>query len=79
MDNYPSREQIEKWHNDPSNWKLGLFYFNKEDNRILVDKKPAWMGTTINFAHRQSYLVMLPAIGFFGFIVFMITKYGQSH
>ncbi len=74
MDNYPSQEQIKKWHNDPNNWKLGLFYFNKEDNRLLVDKKPDWMGTTFNFAHRKSYYILLAAACFFGFILYLITK-----
>ncbi len=71
MDNYPSKEQIEKWHNDPNNWKLGLFYFNKEDSRIMVSKKPEWMGITFNFANPKAYLAILAFAAFFGFIIYM--------
>lgn len=66
--------QFEKWHNDSNNWKLGLFYFNKEDNRIFVPKKVKYMGITINFANPKSYLAILFMVFFFGFIIFMINK-----
>jgi len=71
---YPSQEQIDKWHDDPSNWKWGLFYFNKEDHRIFVDKPIKWMGITFNFANPKSYLVLAACICFFGFILYMINK-----
>ena len=37
MENNKSAEQkkYEDWHNDPRNWKLGVFYYNKEDKRLL--------------------------------------------
>lgn len=44
---------------DPKNWKWGLFYVCKEDPRIIVPKRPAWTGRTLNFAHRKSYRVLL--------------------
>ena len=74
MDNYPSNEQIEKWHNDPTKWKLGLFYFNKEDSRVLVAKNPEWMGITVNFANPKTYLALLAFVFFFGFIIYMIEN-----
>jgi len=77
MDNYPSKENIEKWHNDPNNWKLGLFYFNKEDNRVFVDKNPRWAGITFNFANSKTYLALLAAVCFFGFILYMMDKNGN--
>lgn len=70
---YPSDEQIKKWHDDPNNWKWGLFYFNKADTRVLVDKRINWMGVTINFAHPKSYWFFIGMICFFGFIVLMIA------
>lgn len=67
-------EKQENWRKDPNNWKLGgLFYFNKDDNRILVDKPNPDYGTTFNFAHRKAYIFMLMIFLFFGFIIFMIT------
>lgn len=57
----PSKETLEKWHKDPKNWKLGLFYYNPEDKRLLPPKRIAWMGLTINFANTKSVLLF----GFF--------------
>lgn len=52
-----SYEQSEMWRKDPSNWKWGLFYFNREDKRILPPKRISWMGWTVNFANGYSVLV----------------------
>ncbi|MGV3697970.1 DUF5808 domain-containing protein [Flavobacterium sp.] len=69
------KELEENWRKDPKNWKLGgLFYCNKEDKRLLVDKPNPNYGTTLNFAHRKSYIFMLMIFLFFGFIIFMVTK-----
>jgi uncharacterized membrane protein len=38
----PSKETLDKWHKDPNNWTLGLFYYNKEDKRIFPPKE--WLG-----------------------------------
>ena len=59
----PSKETKEKWRNDPNNWKLGCFYFNKEDDRLFPPKKIAWMGWTINFANWKSILAFLLLFG----------------
>jgi uncharacterized membrane protein len=37
----PNKETLDKWHKDPNNWTLGLFYYNKED-RIFPPKE--WLG-----------------------------------
>jgi uncharacterized membrane protein len=47
-----------------SNWKLGFFYYNKNDKRMLVPKRFSAMGVTINFAH--------PVVVIF-FILFLIV------
>lgn len=62
MDN-PSQETLEKWHKDPNNWKWGLFYYNKEDKRLLAPKKIKWMGLTINFANRNSVFLFVLIMG----------------
>ena len=53
MDNEqkPSEETKRQWHQDPNNWIWGIFYYNKDDNRILPPKRIAWMGWTVNFAN----------------------------
>ncbi len=55
----PTKEQIEKWHNDPKNWKWGSIYYNPEDPRAWVDKRIKWMGWTINFANKKGQLIFI--------------------
>ncbi|MEO8794656.1 MAG: DUF5808 domain-containing protein [Daejeonella sp.] len=40
--------------NSPQNWKFGVFYFNKNDDRIIVPKRYAELGWTLNFAHKAA-------------------------
>jgi len=68
----PTKEQIEIWHNDPKNWKWGMFYNNPEDPRMLVDKRTKWMGSTINFAHNRAVL------GFFGALIGLLLLAGLT-
>lgn len=71
----PSKELHEEWAKNRKYWKLGgLFYFNREDDRLLVDKPNPNYGTTFNFAHKKSYLFLLLIFSFFGFIVYMVTR-----
>jgi hypothetical protein len=49
------------WAN-PQHWKLHLIYVCKSDPRIIVPKKPKWMGRTLNFAHTRAYVVLLLSI-----------------
>ena len=73
MESKPSKETLEKWSKDPNNWVWGIFYYNKEDQRLMPPKRIAWMGWTINFANYKSVLFMI-GIFFFVFIVSMIQK-----
>jgi len=68
MEKY-SQETLDKWNKDPKNWKWNLFYYNKEDNRLFVDKKISSHGATINFAHPKSYLFIIGIFCFFGFVI----------
>jgi uncharacterized membrane protein len=70
----PSKEILIDWQKNPKNWKLGLFYYNKEDKRLFIDKRNPNLGITMNFAKRESYLFFLMATIFFGFIMYMITS-----
>lgn len=60
--NKPSKETKDNWRKDPSNWVWGIFYFNKEDKRILPPKRIKEMGWTVNFANRNSVLLFLVVI-----------------
>ena len=70
----PSQDTLNNWNKNPKYWKLGLFYCNKEDDRLLVGKPNPIYGTTLNFAHKKSYLYLLLIFSFFGFIVYMATR-----
>ncbi|RYE24464.1 MAG: hypothetical protein EOP51_07310 [Sphingobacteriales bacterium] len=41
---------------------LGLFYFNRNDKRLLPPKRRPWMGWTINFANPWSILLFIAII-----------------
>lgn len=49
------------WEN-PDHWKWHLVYVCEKDPRVIVPKKPKWMGRTLNFAHPRSYLVLLVTV-----------------
>jgi uncharacterized membrane protein len=55
----PSEETKEKWQNDPNNWIWGIFYYNKEDKRLMPPKNIPFMGWTVNFANRNSVLLFV--------------------
>lgn len=66
----PNKETLEKWHQDPDNWKFDIFYFNKKDKRIFPPKRKAQFGWTINFANPLSILAIVAIIT----IAILITK-----
>jgi uncharacterized membrane protein len=70
----PSQETLERWSKDPNNWIWGIFYFNKEDKRMLPPKKNPMMGFTVNFANPKSVLFFIGALLFFAFILNSIIK-----
>lgn len=45
-------------HKKNSNWKLGIFYFNRNDSRLFVPKRIKILGWTINFANPLSYVIL---------------------
>ena len=51
----------ERRHADPANWKLGIFYFCREDGRVLVPKWIRGLGWTTNFA-RPAVLLWIAVI-----------------
>ncbi|MBF7093063.1 hypothetical protein IUY40_16140 [Flavobacterium sp. ALJ2] len=55
----PSKETKDKWHQDPTNWIWGIFYFNKEDKKIFPPKRIKLMEWTINFANPNSVFFLL--------------------
>ena len=43
---------------NPNNWR-GMFYFNKDDYRIIVPKQEKALGWTLNWAQPKTYLFLL--------------------
>lgn len=70
----PSKETQERWSKDPDNWVWGMFYYNKEDRRLLPPKRNPIMGFTINFANPNSVLFFVIMMLFFLMIVFLIAS-----
>jgi len=52
-------------HCNPGNWKLGVFYFCREDPRMIVPKRLRGLGWTLNFARPLAvpWLLFLIALG----------------
>lgn len=65
----PSKETLKAWHDDPANWKWGVFYFNKQDKRIFPPKRIQYLGWTVNFANPLSYLTLLAIVILFSLII----------
>lgn len=63
-----NEEENEMWK-DPNNWKLGIFYFNPKDKRMLVLKRNPYAGITINFAN--------PFSGFFILAFILLVYFGS--
>ena len=58
----PNKEILDKWHSDPANWRLGVFYYNKKDKRIFPPKRFKAFGWTVNFANPYSCLAFIVII-----------------
>jgi len=41
---------FDRFHANPDNWKLGIFYFCRADSRIVVPKRIRGLGWTLNLA-----------------------------
>lgn len=58
-----------------SNYRLGIFYFNKTDNRFVVPKRSKSLGWTFNFAHIRTYLFLLVILAVILLAKYFITRY----
>lgn len=58
--------------NDATNWIWGIFYYNKNDQRIFPRKRQPWMGWTVNFANWKSILALAVMIAFFFGLIWII-------
>ncbi len=54
-----NKNELDESHGDPGNWKLGIFYFNKADPRLLPPKRRPGIGVTTNFANWRSVALLI--------------------
>lgn len=54
-----NENSFEPWQDDKTKWKFGIFYYNREDKRVMLPKKIKQLGWTLNFAHWQSWFFLL--------------------
>lgn len=64
-----AKKQTDELNNDPKNWKLRIFYFNKADKRAIVPSRNSSFGPTFNFASPK---VIFYLIGVFAIILLML-------
>ena len=57
----PGQQQYDAWHNDPANWRMGMFYFNRKDMRIFPMNKKNY-ALTINFGNPMALLATMAFI-----------------
>lgn len=69
----PDKETLKQWHDDPSNWRWGVLYFNKKDKRIFAPKRIRAFGWTVNFANPFSILTLI-AIIIIGIVIIKLLK-----
>jgi uncharacterized membrane protein len=48
-------EHFDPMVDNPENYRLGIFYFNRKDKRAVVPKRNRLLGWTVNFAHPYAY------------------------
>jgi len=68
-DQKPNKETLDQWHNDPSNWVWGFFYYNQADKRLLPPKRIRQMGWTVNFGNPASVLFFIVMFAFAGLLI----------
>ncbi|HEY8658559.1 MAG TPA: DUF5808 domain-containing protein [Hanamia sp.] len=72
--NKQDKDIFNEWHDDPANWKLGIFYFNKKDKRMLPPKRIKGFGWTVNFANPYSVMLLIVIIALCITIGLLIKK-----
>lgn len=72
----PTRDQL---HSDSANWKWGIFYFCRQDPRIIVPKRIRGLGWTINFARPSALLWVLAILLFVYGAIALARLAGATH
>ena len=62
---------------DDDNWILGMFYYNKNDTRLNVEKRLGY-GSTVNIAHPAGMVIMILLVLLIVFSVIVIIYLGAT-
>ncbi|MEK7951517.1 DUF5808 domain-containing protein [Luteolibacter soli] len=55
---------LERIHDSPESWVLGVIYFSRRDPRLVVRKRIGSLGWTLNFARPLAIPFLLGTLGF---------------
>jgi uncharacterized membrane protein len=64
-------EKFDPMVDDPTNYKWGIFYFNRKDNRNIVPKRNWRLGWTVNFAHPYAWWWIISIVAFIALAIVM--------
>lgn len=61
---------------NPDNYKWGMFYYNAQDERVVVPKINPGLGWTFNFARPSAYLLLIGIMAIIALGALLVQKYG---
>ena len=67
-------EDFDPMVDNPENYKLGIFYFNRKDKRAVVPKRNRLLGLTVNFDHPYAWWWMIGIIAISIFALVMAFR-----
>jgi uncharacterized membrane protein len=73
-----THEDLARFHSDPANWKLGIFYFCPGDRRIIVPKRIKGLGWTVNLARPMAVPFFLSLIGLIWGVLALARRMGVA-
>ena len=74
----PTKEQRAAWHADPADWRWGVFYYNKQDPRLMPPKRIPASDWTFNFANPRSILLLVALLAVVLGPVWLIERHVQG-
>lgn len=65
-------KDLDEHYRNPKNWKWGMFYHNKADERLFVPKPNPNHGSTVNFAHKLAILAFSAPLFFIIILIVVV-------
>jgi uncharacterized membrane protein len=64
-------ESFDPMIDDATQYRWGIFYFNRKDKRVVVPKRYRFLGFTVNFARPGAYFIIFALLALMTFAMFM--------